>query len=145
MHEFHILSLIKKHEGWRNKAYDDATGKAVKAPEGKLTIGYGFNIQDNGLPSSVASYWLSHEYQKWVQPALSRFFPKFEQYSFNRQAALASMMFNLGETRFGGFKKMIHAVRNEDWVEAAREAQDSNWYRQVKTRAIEICDMLLTG
>ncbi len=145
MSEYYIIDTIKRHEGFRSKPYDDATGKLVEAPEGKLTIGYGFNIQENGIPQVVAQFWINFEYETWVLPALERILPKFDKYSVNRKAALASMMFNLGEPKFRGFKKMIAYVRAENWIMASKEAEDSNWFKQTKTRAIEICDMLITG
>jgi lysozyme len=48
---------------------------------------------------------------------------------------MANMMFNLGYPRFCKFKKMIKAVKDEDWLEAAEQMQDSRWYKQVTNRA----------
>lgn len=51
------------------------------------------------------------------------------------QEILVNMMFNLGRTRFRGFKKMIAALHSHNWAEAAKEGRDSKWYQQVTKRA----------
>ena len=51
---------------------------------------------------------------------------------------LVNMAFNLGRTRFGRFKKMIQAVKANDFVEAANQMVDSRWYNQVGNRSIEL-------
>jgi len=48
---------------------------------------------------------------------------------------LTNMCFNLGMTRLSKFKKMNKAVKEHDWLEAAKEGRDSKWYRQVTKRA----------
>jgi lysozyme len=62
-----------------------------------------------------------------------------------RQRALVNMMFNLGESRFRGFKKMIAAVKRNDWHEAARQCLDSAYATQVGMRAKRIADALRRG
>jgi lysozyme len=62
-----------------------------------------------------------------------------------RRIVLANMMFNLGYTRFTGFKKMIAAVKEFDYMEAARQMEDSKWYRQVKRRGPELVQIMRDG
>ena len=47
----------------------------------------------------------------------------------------ANMMFNMGRPRLSKFKKMIQAIKDKDWLEAAEQMQDSRWYKQVTNRA----------
>ena len=49
------------------------------------------------------------------------------------------MAFNMGVGGFLAFRQMLRAI------EAAREALDSRWARQVGARAARIADMLTTG
>ena len=51
------------------------------------------------------------------------------------QLITANMMFNMGRPRLSGFKKMIQAIRDGDWIEAGNQMQDSRWYKQVTNRA----------
>jgi lysozyme len=58
---------------------------------------------------------------------------------------LTDMIFNLGSTRFRKFKKMIKAIKNNDWELAGEEAKDSKWYKQVGKRGEEIVKQLKEG
>lgn len=111
---------------------------------GKTTIGWGRNLEDNGISPAEAEFMLDNDLAVALRQ-VSNVFPNFKSYSKNRQNALTDMIFNLGRSRFIGFKKMILAVCNEDWTEAARQAKDSKWHTQVGTRAIEIEKMLEEG
>ena len=55
------------------------------------------------------------------------------------------MLFNLGAYRFHGFKKMIAAIEQGDYEEAARQMMDSKWAAQVGVRARELSHMFRTG
>ena len=62
-----------------------------------------------------------------------------------RQAVIENMIFNLGLTRFRGFKKMIKAIEDYDYLEAAKQMLDSKWSRQVGNRSIELAEMMSSG
>ena len=47
----------------------------------------------------------------------------------------ANMMFKMGRPRLSKFKKMIQAIKDEDWLEAGNQMKDSRWYKQVTNRA----------
>ena len=47
----------------------------------------------------------------------------------------ANMMFNMGRPRLSKFKKMIQAIKDENWYEAGNQMHDSRWYKQVTNRA----------
>ena len=57
-------------------------------------------------------------------------------------AALLSMAFNLGGPRLTGFQRMRRALRRRDFAEAAKEALDSKWAKQVPHRATEIAKLI---
>ena len=58
------------------------------------------------------------------------------------QEVCVNMMFNLGRPRFSQFKKTIAHLKAHRWSEAASEARDSKWYRQVTSRAERLCKRL---
>ena len=58
------------------------------------------------------------------------------------QEICVNMMFNLGRPRYSKFVKHLEALDAEDWAEAATEARDSKWYRQVGNRAERLCQRL---
>jgi lysozyme len=55
---------------------------------------------------------------------------------------LVNMVFNLGRPRLSKFKNMIAAVDAKDYAKAADEMVDSKWYRQVKTRGVELVEIM---
>lgn len=55
---------------------------------------------------------------------------------------LVNMVFNLGRPRLSKFKNMLAAVNAKDYNKAADEMMDSKWYRQVKTRGVELVEIM---
>lgn len=55
---------------------------------------------------------------------------------------LVNMAFNLGRTRLSKFKKMLGQVEEKNYLMAANEMIDSKWYRQVKTRGVELVNIM---
>jgi lysozyme len=76
---------------------------------------------------------------------LDQAFPWWRQLSDRRQRALANMAFNLGAQRLRGFAKMIKALASAQYDEAARQALESKWARQVGARAERIAAMIREG
>lgn len=131
-----IVEQIADHEGFRSKPY--------RCTAGKLTIGYGRNIEDVGISKAEARILLSNDIFK-AQRDCERIFPLWNYYPDSKRWALVDMRFNLGPGRFRGFRRMIAAVKNEDWKLAAKEAKDSRWYGQVGRRSKYIVELLGDG
>lgn len=148
-----VLSLLRRHEGLRLAAYDDATGQPVVAGDacaGTLTIGYGHTGSDVA-PGDIwtkdqAEATLEQDARKAWLVCRSIIGPLlWMELDVVRQAALQDMAFNLGE---GGLSKFVHlldAVRSGAWSVAAHEALSSKWAGQVRQRAADDAHMLLTG
>ena len=66
----------------------------------------------------------------------------FEDFPGEVQEILVNMMFNLGRPRLGKFKKMMAALKKEDWKEAAVEGRDSRSHKQVTKRAERLMSRL---
>jgi len=110
--------------------------------KGKLTIGIGRNIQDVGITRQEALYLLKNDLLECLYD-LEKIF-KGQEIPSNKLKALVDMRFCLGPVKFRGFKKMIAAVKAEDWQAAAREAEDSIWFDEVKTRGPKVIKLLLS-
>jgi len=128
-----LTDMLTRHEGKRNSLY--------RCPSGKLTIGIGHNIEDNGLSDDVILMIL-HEDVANAARDLYRIFPEFYKIGHGRRAALIDMMFCLGLPAFRTFRRMITAIQAEDWQKAADEALKSKWAHQVGDRATEIAHMI---
>jgi lysozyme len=131
-----LRELLVRHEGKRKLPYTDSVGK--------LTIGIGRNLTDNGLSDDEINYLFMNDVDT-AMLALMKIFPDFSGWGETRQNALIDMMFNVGATRFLGFKKMIAAIKELNWAGAAREMRDSVWYHQVHARAEELASMVERG
>jgi len=131
-----LLDMIKRHEGYRKHPY--------LCSAGKTTIAYGRNLDDVGIFEHEAEFLLKEDIKHAIA-VLRKIFHNFNDFSENRQNALIDMMFNLGASRFLLFRKMIVAIKKNDWEEAVNEAKDSKWHSQVGDRAIEIEYLLKEG
>lgn len=121
-------NYIKQNEGLRLKPY--------RCTAGKLSIGYGRNLDDRGISAEEAELLLGNDIHIAIMECYKVFtFPFFEKLSQDRQTVLIDMMFCLGYSRFTTFKKMIQAVENEDFARAADEILNSNYAKQVPERA----------
>jgi len=127
---------LAEHEGTRLKPYKDSVGK--------LTIGIGRNLDDNGISKDEAYYMLSNDIRIAVDICL-KLFQNFKMLGDIRQEILVEMAFQLGESGLSKFKKMIKAVTAWDFKTAAKEGRNSKWYKQVPKRAEELMQILETG
>jgi len=126
---------LKRDEGFRSRPYRDTVGK--------LTIGYGRNLDDVGISKREALELLRYDVFIANKELLN--FPWYDDLTSCRKRALLNMMYNLGFTRFNKFKKMIKAFKVGDYPLAADEALDSEWAKQVGSRAERIADLIRQG
>lgn len=127
---------LKKDEGFRGKPYRDT--------KGKLTIGYGWNIDDVPLSKSSADMILEEHITASIAECRG-LFRNFDSLSDNRKAVLINMCYNLGLTKLSKFKKMIAAVEANDFDAVAYEMQNSKWYTDVKDRAERLISKMQIG
>lgn len=127
--------LIKKHEGLRLLPY--------KCTAGKLTIGYGRNLEDNGISQYEAEEMLNNDIQRcYSQLVKLHCWNKLDEV---RQAVLLDMCYNLGIVRLKNFKKMLGALEVGAYNRAAAEMLNSKWAAQVKSRATELAKIMQKG
>lgn len=149
--------VAEAHEGRRLSVYRDSLGIP--------TVGIGFNLQRSDAEEFCESCGVVLEavlsgavaltdeqcdclYQKCASEVLewlTEIFPALFTYSLNRQIALLDMGFNLGQTRFGGFRQMIAAVLAGNWAQAEAQALNSAWATQVGQRAVQDGQWLASG
>jgi lysozyme len=144
-----IDKLIGDHEGKRYKVYPDSRGI--------LTIGKGFNLEDAGAKDICDHYGLDLDELKTGAVALTdqqideifdfqvteaisasmSIFPNFNQMPDTVQAVVVDMMFEMGLTRFSKFVSTIAVLKAGNWKQAAIDAGNSLWAKQVPKRAAE--------
>lgn len=127
------VERVKKHEGLRLKPY--------RCPAGKLTIGYGRNIEDNGITEEEAEELLLNDLTT-AEEELLMACPWAEKIDRCRYYVLVELVFNMGITRFKGFKKMLGACEKGEWSKASDELLDSLYAKQVGKRAKTLANIL---
>lgn len=130
-----LKDMLKKHEGLMLRPY--------RCSAGKLSLGYGRNLDDKGISLYEAELLLDNDIQDAIREASGLSF--YEGLNGPRKLVVVNMIFNLGLTRFNGFRRMIAALERRDYFDAAREMLNSRWAEQVGRRAVELANIMRSG
>jgi lysozyme len=131
-----LLNSLERHEGYRDKAYQDS--------EGIWTIGYGTNLQELRIDEFLARKWLLETTEEATR--MARRFPEYHTLDTDaRRNVFIEMVFNMGPGRVAGFRNMLGAIRDENFELAAAEMLDSKWARQVGVRAVRLSELMKNG
>lgn len=131
-----VKAALVKDEGLRLKVYQDSLGIP--------TIGVGRNLQDRGITKSEAMLMLDNDLAECVND-LTASFPWFAKLDEVRQHVVLNMRFNLGPSRFRGFRMMLAALERQDYAAAADSMKFSKWADQVPHRAARLELEMRTG
>lgn len=127
---------IKRHEGLKLKPY--------KCTAGKLTIGYGRNLEDRGIDKDEAEQMLLRDMCEVEEQLFDK--GLLDGLNDARKAVLINMGFQLGVSGLFKFENMIAALDRKEYELAAKEMLDSLWAKkQTPNRAKELADQMLTG
>jgi len=130
-----LRQWIKTDEGYKDSLYKDSVGK--------WTIGYGRNIEDNGILPDEGELMFTNDLKRAIKDVEG--FTWYLNSPDGVKKALINMSFNMGLPRLLGFRKMIAALIVKDYTKASIEALDSVWSKQVGSRAKEIAVMIREG
>ena len=130
-----LIENLKRHEGLRLKPY--------LCSEGKITIGFGRNLEDMGISEKEAEMLLMSDIQRCYEEL--DVFSWFHDLDQVRQEAMVNMLFNLGLPTFLEFKRTLKFMAEGAYSQAAVEMLDSKWANQVGDRAKELAYMVETG
>lgn len=128
-----IVQDLMRDEGLRLKPYRDTVGK--------LTIGYGRNLDDVGISDNEAITLLQNDIHR-TSAYLDAGLPWWRNLPAPQQRAILNMAFNVGMKKLQGFQKMLAALQCGDWNAAADEALNSQWAQQVGARATRVATLL---
>lgn len=115
-----IYEQLRRDEGVRLKPYTDTVGK--------LTIGVGRNLTDDGITDSEATALLEYD----VATVVSQLSPLTWWSALDdvRQWAIVNVAFNLGLRGLLHFPSMIHYLSLKDFDNAAAQLLDSDYAHQ---------------
>ena len=126
--------MLLTDEGLRLKPY--------RCTAGKLTIGYGRNLDDVGISERIADEMLKEDLEVAKKICQRIFGNLFDTWSENRQLGWINLAYNLGQVRLSKFKNTIRAAQIEDWFEVENGLRQSLWFKQVKGRAERVIGMI---
>ncbi len=140
-HDARLIEQLRLHEGERRKPYRDTVGK--------LTIGIGRNLDDNGLRRDEIEYLLANDIAD-ARADLDRYLPWWRGLDPVRQRVLIDMVFNMGmgAPNRGGllsFVNTLSEIRRGNYGIAADMMLASKWAAQVGRRAVRLATMMRTG
>lgn len=122
---------------------EDVRKTPYKDSVGILTIGVGRNLE-KGLSDAEIAFMLENDIVQADLDARS-VCPSFDSLSEPRKAVLVNMAFNLGRTRLSGFVRMLGAIADGKFSEAADEMKSSRWYVQVGERGKRLEKVMREG
>lgn len=133
--------------------HEDLVNHPYKDTLGNVTAGVGYNITARGLPEK----WINSKITipddliyAQLQDDITYFYDQlssfdwYQQLTPDRQIVLIDMAF-MGWKKFLTFDKMINAISIGDYNQAAFEMLNSEWAEQVKQRATDLAQGMLTG
>lgn len=142
-----LLAWLKAEEGFSATAYP--------CSEGKLTIGYGYNLEAHGVPASRAKglVWTREQADKALRfeveaamAELEAHWPRWDdEFDQVRQAVFVSGIYQLGVGGAATFKRTVACLRAHNFEGAVRNLNLSKWARQTPNRVGRITQMLLSG
>lgn len=127
-----LIADLKRDEGVRLLPYVDTVGK--------VTIGVGRNLTDNGISQEEMEVMLENDVEAVLNECLN--LTCWASLNPTQRRGLANMVFNMGLPRVRGFKKMLAALEAGEYLTAYAEALDSKWARQVGDRAQRVATLL---
>jgi len=131
-----LIETLRRHEGVKNTLY--------KCTSDKWTIGVGRNLEDVGLSEEEIDILLLNDIKR-TKELMDDYIPWYNDLDEVRQEALINFVFNVGIGTAMKFKKAMAALEAHDYDTAAIEMLDSNWAKQVGSRAEEVTQMIKTG
>lgn len=131
-----LADQLLRDEGLRLKPYRDQ--------KGKLTIGIGRNLDDDGISATEAQILLADDIAN-VTHQLAVFLPWSSHLDPIRCAVLQNMIFNMGMEGLLEFRHTLFLVQAGSYEEAATEMLDSEWAKEVGPRAQRLAVQMRTG
>ena len=136
--EMHVIARrsVKEHEGFRQMLY--------RCPSGKLTIGYGFNLESQNLPETVANLWLQNILDvgyDWLR----RNGMIDHDHGPLRIAVLLEMWYQLGSSSFLSFELFMRDIKDKHYKGAAFNMVKSKWYMQTRKRCETLAFRMAAG
>jgi lysozyme len=131
-----LKTQLTRDEGRRLKPYKDTVGK--------LTIGVGRNLDDEGISPDECDLFLQNDILTH-QAALSAALPWTDSLDEARRGVLIAMSFNMGLENLLHFKKTLALVQAGNYDAAGDEMLVGPWATEVGARAHRLSLQMKSG
>lgn len=128
-----LINSIKLHEGLRLKPYKDIFNYT--------TIGYGRNLDTNGISKEEAEILLNNDINNIIK-TLNKY-KWYNDINIKAQDIVIEMTYNLGITSFLNFKNFIEYLRQKNYTLAGLEMINSKWHKQLPQRSNELYNKMI--
>jgi len=133
-----LEEMLRRHEGYKDRVYNDSLGF--------LTVGYGHHLYPGSrINKLIADELLKIDIADAVNDFMKLDLIRIQKLNVARRRVIINMIFNIGFQKVLQFKKMWKYIECEDYELASREMLNSKWAKQVKTRAIELAEIMKKG
>lgn len=134
MNRDQLKSDLERDEDRVKLPYEDTVGK--------ISIGVGHNLSDNGLPDFIIDLLLEWDIAQ-AEKDLDRAFPWWRERPDSVQRFMANLCFNLGLDKFRKFKPTLRLIEARQYKAAAAQFRtNKGYFRQVGSRAERLALLL---
>jgi lysozyme len=131
-----LSDQLLRDEGLKLYPYRDTVGK--------LTIGIGRNLDDDGISLDEADLMRSNDIKR-ATVALESTYPWSMGLDDARKGAMLNLAFNMGIHKLSGFVKFLQAMRMNDWATAKAELLNSAADHEEPERIARLANQILTA
>jgi lysozyme len=133
-----LKKFVTLQEGYRHFPYFDTRKK--------ITIGIGRNLTDKGISDTTINQMFEED-SIFIENFLTKKYgiDFYNNLNDARKMVCFSLCFNLGTHGFDDFKKMIQALKKQDFTQASMEIINSKASKQLPERYKILADVMEKG
>lgn len=147
-----LLSLIARKYRRLPWGFKPAQELLALIPEGEehgrpWTVGIGFThgvTPDSRMTATMARQKLKEKLNFYWEE-LTKVIPDIQDHPFVIQTVFLNMIFNLGRHRLSQFVNTLRFLKERNYAQVAKNLEQSLWFRQVGSRAVELVDRVRTN
>jgi lysozyme len=128
-----IFKDLAKFEGLQLKPY--------RCPAGKLTLGYGRNLEDTGISRTEAEIFMFFDVCR-IMDELDKKVNFWVHQPVAVKIVLIQMAYQLGVNGLLSFRRFLHALSISDYTVAVAEMFDSKWAVQTPRRVLSLAEII---
>ena len=139
-----LKTMLTRHEGRKTYIYKDTMGYLTGGIGHLITKADGPLKERDTITDAQIDAWFERDVDEAIKIAKIYLSGSFDTLNEARQICIANLAYNLGPKLYK-FKTLKAALLMQEYDQAADAMENSNWYHQVKGRAVELVSIMRTG